>query len=164
MKFGFGFPICLRRKFWRLEPANQYLLPVSANSSPPFFSKRAKRNAKIPAFVSFLRPSLILNIAGCADISKVLQTVVMRNAVNMVNVIIRPFIVNVHPNDAMSTQAFVINGYKNVSIPIRTASNRTYFYSSIGPDFPNKKSSFRVVMECFSNKIASNCIHGISVT
>lgn len=127
------------------------------NSSLPS-TIAALGNTKIPVRVFRVRLANILSIFASSSFTKIVDCVVARIVVNVVNVVFGPIPVNIKPRKPMSFVDFPIRQPDpHISLCVSVASRFTG-PSSFLPTFqPDEKSSQRIVREVFFKVRLGQC-------
>jgi len=118
---------------------------VDLDYSPPLPVIRV--DPKQSAFASGLRRPLVLNIASARDVPQVRNSVVVSDAVDVVNFMRRPNAMHIEPGKAMRRIAGGPYFYADVAISVKHARITTCFDGIDGRDSPSKMTGFFAVVK-----------------
>mgnify|MGYP003339042601 CR=1 len=153
--------------FWCIKPTEQNGYAVGANSCAPTFTAFEFRYAQqTTGFVSCVCPSLILNIFSSGYVTKIIESIVTRIAINVINVSCRPKAGNVKPSQPTSpVSSFVYpNGHVSFWLGVTSNSPRNDFSTRLY--LPSEKSGFGTVVQQSTQLVKCDVgmSHAISLT
>ena len=146
MKPAFGQDISLMRFFGSRKQTYANRLVINFYLGQPFtvFFSYAKKTASVFAFW----PTNILRVLQVRNFTKIRQFVIGSVSINMIELIYRPFTMNVKPHKSMSVKQFVIKSNSNIPA-FHPASGKTA-NTAPAPNFcPSKKAGFSAVFQKF---------------
>ena len=121
MKFALGFEVGSRSLFRSCEIAERvmhsirsYVCPIWART--PYFICFYASNAQHAALVVALSPAQILRIYLAFYRAKVTNSVVVANAIHMIDELRRPDAVDIEPCQTMRVEVFSIDDYRNMAL------------------------------------------------
>jgi len=118
---------------------------ICSNMSLPFLCGFMPRNSFKPSFVSNWS-NKVFHVLGACSFSKVINSIVISNPVNVINFKFWPFVMNHGPYYSMNSIISVIKPNQNVSLVIAASDN--FARKTFTPlNFPRKFSRFRVIVK-----------------
>jgi len=146
MKPAFGQDISLMRFFGSRKQTYANRLVINFYLGQPFtvFFSYAKKTASVFAFW----PTNILRVLQVRNFTKIRQSVIGSVSINMIELIYRPFTVNVKPHKSMSKVKHIVQPNTYITVLHSTSDNASQ--PAPAPNFcPCKKASFNVVIQKF---------------
>jgi hypothetical protein len=154
----FSLNIGVLRFLCGLKNAKLFADPVRANAR--FVSVYSFGYAQSARFISFVRRHLVLDIFGRRHIPQVFQSVVVRPAVYMVDVVFRPFSVRVQPNKPVRPVPAASYWHDAVPKVVDRPRDTAYSYPAVGFYLPAQKAGFKITVKKFFESVARK--HGRS--
>ena len=155
------FQIGLMRFFGGVKPADQRIHAVCANSSAPTLTTFKFRNTqKTASFIACVCSFLVLNVARCRNITKVVKCIVARVPVNMVYIAGRPAASYIKPRQSVNVIAPFVDTNNRVSFGFSVPSNRPWNNFTARFNAPNKLPCFKIVVQQRTQLV--KCDFGIS--
>ena len=122
MKSSLCFKVRCMSKLRRVEqPKIGVFASWIADSCLPAFAYSS--NAKKSRFVVQSRLALILLIHACRHLSKVCKTIVRSASIDVIDLLVRPFAMDVQPRQPMIQMGSAINLGLQISIPVSTSGS-----------------------------------------
>lgn len=147
VQFGGGLSVSLMGLICRKEKPEVIIPAISLDVSLPFLRGIMPRNALLAAFVRGKLPKIVHVLMARRD-SKVRDTVIGLNAVDVIDFAVRPLFVMHGPCDAVGTKEDVVNSRDNVPGSVQTR----YFAARLAlsaVNAPKQTTRDRVVREKF---------------
>lgn len=155
------FQIGLVRFFGGVKPTNQRIYTVCANSSAPTFTTFKFRNTqKTASFIARVCSFLILNVACCRNITKIVKRIVARIAVDMVYIANRPAASYIKPRQSVNVIAPFVDTNNRVSFGFSVPSNRPWNNFTARFNAPSKLPCFGIVVQQRTQLV--KCDFGVS--
>ncbi len=155
--FALGRQICFMRLFRRVKPTYERRHAVGADARAPSFAASKFRNTKQAArLVSVMRAFLILNVARCGHIPKVVKRIVSRVAVNVIDITSRPIAGHVEPSQSICSVAPFVDPHYQVAFWISVACQRAGNNLTARFYTPSKCAGFRAIVQQCTQLIVSD--------
>ena len=151
MKILLSFDIGSMGKFGSFEYTDVGIPTVYAYLSHPSICD--SMNTEKPTGSVFIWPAPVLQVFGVRHISKVAESVVISNPVDVIYYPDRPTTCNVQPCKSVSTVRRRKNLYNNIPDRAPVGAFRTNFYTPTCANTPSKYSSFWIVMKNFAQTL-----------
>lgn len=151
MMFTLRIQISLMCFFRRSKIANSPRFFVNGNAGSPFVLKQ--NNTHKTRFVSFIWSAYIFGVASFINNTKINQSVVGFNSVNVINQTIRPSSMCVQPRQTMGFIDFLFKAYCGVAKLIGVTRNISNMDSFCCAGKPSKNSCVSVIMQQFTQLI-----------
>jgi hypothetical protein len=111
------------------------------------------RHPQSTSFITAMRSHLVLNVFGRCNVPQIYQSVIVRNTVNVVNIVFRPLAVRIKPYQAMRSVTPTVKSYDAVTVVVYSPCHASYYYSPIGFYAPTQNPTFTVIIKQFFNTI-----------
>ena len=135
-----------------IEPPEVYALVVYFDARDP--ARAARLNASNPASVSLSQYPIVLQVLRLRYLAQVLQSVIVANAVHVVNLIWRPATVDPQPYQTVRQIQGIVNS--GVDVPIARAATNARAKSAFSSGFrPRKQPCLRVITHKFTKSFSS---------
>jgi hypothetical protein len=142
------------RLLGRIKTAFANALAISHDLHPPFSLVRA--NTQQPNFVSHGGFSHVLQIAKPTNFSKVVKSIVLSVAVNVINVVSRPLTSHVQPRQPMRQPFLIVDSYSPIACIHGAAGAFADKIWAACVAFPHKLSSVGVVLKNRSKMVSGS--------
>ena len=161
MKFTFSGKISLMSFFRCREVAQPMCLAFMRYAGAPFIL--VKYDAHKAGFISLIRLTNILRIAGFVDNTQIIKFVVAFNPVNVINKLGRPFIGHIQPCQPMRFINAAFDTYRKVSFFVWAPSYIANFNCSTRANQPSKKPRIGVISQYISQLFCCKFGHGPTI-
>jgi hypothetical protein len=139
--------ICNAGFFCRMKIAKIFWFTVYSYVGIEFATFFVNANAKKASFISFCRFSLVLTIDCLCRVAQICKSIIATNAVNMVNVVLRPLTSHVKPRKTMSKILLWGYSYFGVSKLIYISCCVASYRLTRSRYEPSENSGMRVVVQ-----------------
>lgn len=129
------------------EVTERDTFPVDLYPCLPFTSKLVPTNSVSPRSVIFAEGA-VSAVHSSVSFSKIFPSVVVANMINVIDFILRPFTAHVEPSKPMGLVTNIINFNFDISIGIKTSSNRSRFNPTT-TNKPDKDAGIRIILNKF---------------
>lgn len=146
------------RFFGRIVIAYAARLFVYGYACAPFILKFYYANK--PRFISFIRFSNILRISVFKHLAQIFKSVIMFNAIYVVDIFYRPIFCHVKPRQPMRFVNFAINTYRDVSNAFFFASGHvTNLHATSNSFTPFKQPRLRFIIKHLTKPFCGKFCH-----
>ena len=166
VKPSLGFKVRLMRLFRGIVPSDKCADAVGAYACAPTAPALEPRHTKKPRFVSIMRAALVLYVACRAHVAKVVETVILRVSVLVVDGVYRPRASHVEPRQPTGTVTNAVVPHDNAPIGRYRPGHSANHYFSTGFNPPCEHPRRRVVAQDFAQLIVCDATvcHSVSMT
>lgn len=146
VQIALGLQVRLVGKLGGVKPAKAFHLARDSNGRNPSVVALAQANTKKAGAVVAARLDHVLHVDHVSDLSKVVQPVVVLDAVGVVKVSGRPVPEHVQPSKPMSPVRTAVNANLYVPVMIHEVGNCPCTLAT-SRDFPSERSTLKIVVK-----------------
>ncbi len=158
----FGVKISGVRFFCGIKVSDKFEPTTYTKPGLPFTSTRYPTNSKVAAFCAAMWTTLVVHIFAIRNQSKVGDTVIVSDAVNMVDQFGRPDAVRPKPCELMCEKSSSSNADLDITLGVFSSGDTTSWCTVAWPSTPSKMAGIWVVVQQTLDFCKIKIVHAVA--